>query len=105
MVILTGPTFLDNTNNWESIVFNPDICYDLGVVCNGFEIDIHHKGFVGGIKKNVSGLVPEVEPDDEAQTSQNYKSHCHRKQICVASEWSQAVRPQNVYPGIAERRD
>ncbi len=56
LYILKGPTFLDNLNNWECANFYPDIEMNLCVLGQDFEINVEHKGFIQGIKQNISGL-------------------------------------------------
>lgn len=56
MAILTSPTFLDDTKNWEAMSFNPHLIFNVGVIASDFEIFIEHKGYIVGIKRNISGL-------------------------------------------------
>ena len=60
MEILTGPTFLDSVENWEALTFNPHLKFNVGVIAPDFQIEIEHKGYLVGVKKNIQGLVDDV---------------------------------------------
>ncbi len=56
MDVLTSLTFLHNVNNWETANFYPNMTLDVGLIADNFEIDIHHEGYILGVKQNIEGL-------------------------------------------------
>ena len=60
MGVLKSSTFLQNTDDWEAIRFNPDIKNEVGVISKDFQINIEHQGYIIGVKRNIGGLRPEV---------------------------------------------